>query len=300
VTASADAAGFFGPDSVTWTVDREMVLFLGGPRSVLLQLAHPAVAAGVEQHSDFRVDPLGRLSRTLDAVFTIVFGDRKAAREAAARVARRHGPVRGIIDEPSASPWSGKAYRAQDPELLLWVHATLVDTTLHVYRTCVRALERRDAERYYDESCVVGELLGIPRSVLPKTLTDFEEYFRSMVEGPTLYVGRTARAQKDDLVRLDPSYGFVSIYGPEWRERWGRAIDRAPVKRAYRDLVTLVSAGMLPPRIRDAYGYRWSRRDRIAYRTLVRSLRATVPLLPKRVRFLPGYQRAYERALRAG
>jgi uncharacterized protein (DUF2236 family) len=295
VTAS-EAAGFFGPDSVTWKVDREMVLFLGGPRSLLLQLAHPAVAAAVEEHSDFRVDPLGRLNRTLDAVFTIVFGDRRAAREAATRVVRRHGPVRGVIGETSASPWSGKAYHAQDPELLLWVHATLVDTALLVYELVVGKLERRDAERYYEESCVVGELLGIPRSVLPTTLGDFEEYFRAMVEGSTLHVGRIARMQKDDLLRLEPSYGFTSIYGADWGKRWGRLVDRAPMKRLYGDVVRVVAAGMLPPRLREAYGYRWERRDRMAYRALLRSVRATVRIVPERLRFLPGYRAARERA----
>src|SRR5262245_846689 len=129
-------------------VDREMVLFLGGPRALLLQIAHPAVAAAVEEHSDFRVDPLGRLNRTLDSVFNIVFGDRASARAAAERVVRRHGPVKGVIDEASASPWSGKAYHAQNPELLLWVHATLVDTALRVFRETVRELEPRETERY--------------------------------------------------------------------------------------------------------------------------------------------------------
>ena len=298
-TESSEAAGFFGPESVTWKIDREMVLFLGGPRSLLLQIAHPAVAAAVEEHSDFRVDPLGRLNRTLDAVFTIVFGDRKAAREAAARVVRRHGPVKGVIDEKSASPWSGKTYDARDPELLLWVHATLVDTALLVYELVVGKLERRERERYYEESRVVGELLGIPFTVLPKTLDDFEDYFRSMVDGPALHVGRIARAQKEDLLRIDPSYGFTSIYGAEWGKRWGRAIDRAPMKRLYGDVVRVVAAGMLPPRLSDAYGYRWGRRERVAYRALMGSMRATVPFVPKSVRFLPGYQHACERALRS-
>jgi uncharacterized protein (DUF2236 family) len=299
VTPSEEAAGFFGPDSVTWRVDREMALFLGGPRSLLLQIAHPAVAAAVEEHSDFRVDPLGRLNRTLNAVFMMVFGDRQAALDAAARVVRRHGPVRGVIDEASASPWSGKAYHAQDPELLLWVHATLVDTSLFVYERVVGKLERRDAERYYEESCIVGELLGLPRTVVPKTLGDFEEYFREMVEGPTLHVGRIARAQKDDLERLEPSYGFTSIYGAEWGKRWGRAIDRKPVRRLYGSVLRLVAAGMLPARVRDAYGYRWERRDRLAYDALLRSVRLTVPRVPERLRFLPSYRWACERALRS-
>lgn len=295
-SSSDDAEGFFGPDSVTWMVDREMVLFLGGPRSLLLQIAHPAVAAAVEAHSDFRVDPLGRLNRTLDAVFGIVFGDRASAREAAARVVRRHGPVRGVIDEKSASPWSKRAYHAQDPELLLWVHATLVHTALLVFEAAVRKLERHEAERYWEESCIVGELLGIPRTVLPKTLSDFEEYFRAMVEGPTLHVGRIARTQQEDLVTLEPSYGFTSIYGAEWGRRWGRAIDRAPMKRLYGDVVRVVAAGMLPPRLREAYGYRWERRDRLAYRALLRSVRATVRVAPESLRFLPGYRDACARA----
>jgi uncharacterized protein (DUF2236 family) len=178
------------------------------------------------------------------------------------------------------------------------VHATLVDTALQVFRAVVRDLERRDAERYYEESCVVGELLGIPRAVLPKTLSQFDDYFRSMIEGPTLHVGRIARDQKDVLGRLDPSYGFTSIYGAEWGKRFGRALDLAPMKRLYGSVVRVVAAGLLPPRVREAYGYRWDRRDRIAYRALVRSLRATVPRLPAGLRFLPGYRRAVERALR--
>jgi uncharacterized protein (DUF2236 family) len=293
----SDAAGIFGPNSVTWMVDREMALFLGGPRALLLQLAHPAVAAAVEEHSDFRVDPLGRMTRTLDSVFTIVFGDRAAAMDTAARVVRRHAPVRGTIAEESPSPWSGRAYHAQHPELLLWVHATLVDTALFVFEAVVRDLEGREAETYYEESCIVGEMLGIPRTVLPPTLRAFEEYFRSVVDGPTLHVGSIARAQRSDLTRFEPSYGLTSIYGPEWARRWGRVVDRAPMRRAYAGVLELVAAGMLPPRVREAYGYRWRRRDRLAYRALVGSLRSAVPRLPGGLRFLPGYRRACERAL---
>src|SRR4051794_31092180 len=99
----SNAQGLFGPRSATWMVDREMALILGGPRALLLQIAHPAVAAAVERHSDFRSDPLGRLQRTLDSIFAIVFGDRESALAAAARVARRHAPITGVIEEQSAS-----------------------------------------------------------------------------------------------------------------------------------------------------------------------------------------------------
>jgi uncharacterized protein (DUF2236 family) len=296
---TSDAYGLFGPASATWMVDREMALFLGGPRALLLQIAHPAVAAAVEAHSDFRSDPLGRLQRTLESVFRIVFGDREAATAAAARVAKRHAPVRGIVAEASASPWSGRAYRAQDPELLLWVHATLVDTSLHVYSLLVRELEADEAARYYEESKRVGELLGIPPDVIPKTLADFREYFDAMVNGPVLQVGATAQAQMRELARAKPSDSFTSIYGEAWGRRWSKAVDRPRVMRASTRLTHLLGAGMLPERLRVAFGYRWGLRERAAYEGLLSIVGVTYRALPKRLRYLPGYRGAVERCERA-
>jgi uncharacterized protein (DUF2236 family) len=294
----SNARGLFGPQSATWMVDREMALVLGGPRALLLQIAHPAVATAVEKHSDFRTDPLGRLQRTLDSIFTIVFGDLAAATAAAARVARRHAPVRGVIEESSGSPWSGKAYHAQDPELLLWVHATLVDTSLRVFRSLVRPLRPDESARYYDESRVVGELLGIPRAVIPPTLSAFHDYFDRMLEGPTLHVGAAARAQCAELGRFQPSHSFISIYGEAWGRRWAKQIDRPSIKRAFSWTSHLLAAGMLPDELREAYGYSWSRRDRAAYRALMSFTRVSYRALPDSVRFLPGYRDAMLRAER--
>lgn len=280
----------FGPDSITWKIDREMALFLGGPRAILLQIAHPAVAAAVERHSSFRTDPLGRLSRTLDSVFKIVFGDASEAKAAADRVARRHAPVRGTIEEKSASPWSGRTYHAQDPELMLWVHATLVDTALFVFRAVVRDLSPTEAAAYYEESKAVGELIGIPRSVLPATLADFDAYFAGIIGGPTLHVGAVARTQCDDLTRLEPSYALRSIYGDERVKRWSRFVDVRPIHRGYGSFTRVLAAGMLPPRLRAAYGYEWRRRDRLAYQGVLASAKVAVRVLPPRLRFLPGYE----------
>src|SRR5205085_5742513 len=114
-------AGLFGPGSLTWRVNREGVLLLGGGRALLLQVAHPLVAAGVAQHSNYREDPFGRLFRTLDTVTTIVFGATPDAHEAAARLRRIHERVKGVADD-------GTPYQATDHDLIMWVHATLVDT----------------------------------------------------------------------------------------------------------------------------------------------------------------------------
>jgi uncharacterized protein (DUF2236 family) len=294
----SNARGLFGPGSATWMVDREMALALGGPRALHLQIAHPAVAAAVEKHSDFRSDPLGRLQRTLESVFTIVFGDRADATATAARVTRRHAPIRGVIDEPSGSPWSGRAYHALDPELLLWVHATLVDTSLHVFRTLIRPLEPDEAARYYDESRVVGELLGIPRTVIPPTLSAFHDYFDRMIEGPILHVGAAARTQSGELARFNPSDSFASIYGRAWGQKWSKHIDRPSVKRAFSWSSHLLAAGMLPASLREAYGLRWTRRDRAAYQALTSVVRVSYRALPESLRFLPGYREAVLRAER--
>jgi uncharacterized protein (DUF2236 family) len=296
MTPESDARGLFGPDSITWTVDREMVLFLGGPRALLLQIAHPAVAAAVAEHSRFQSDPLGRLQRTLDSVFAIAFGTRAEAQRAVDRVTRRHATVRGVIDEASASPWSGRAYDATDPELLFWVHATLVDTALRVFELVVRPLTRAESERYCAESMRVIELLGVPRAMLPTSLDAFRAYVRDMLEGPTLAVGPAARKQAEALSSFMPSDSLVPIYGEAWGRRWAKRIDRPSVKRVFAGAAQVLGAGMLPPRLRHAFGFSWTRRDRAAYRAIVSSVRLGYRAMPESLRWLPGYRAAFERA----
>src|SRR5690348_15205949 len=133
-------AGLFPDDSIIRRVNRENVLLLGGGRALLMQLAHPLVAAGVDDHSDFRVRPIRRLRRTVQMVMAIVFGDRETALAAARSVNRVHGRV------------VGDGYRALDPELLLWVHATLVDSSLVTYETFVRRLSDTEREEFYQQS----------------------------------------------------------------------------------------------------------------------------------------------------
>src|ERR1700682_1981447 len=153
---------------------------LGGGRALLMQLAHPKVAAGVDEHSDFRTQPIRRLRRTIRVTMAIIFGDRETALGAARSVNQVHAKVRG------------RDYRALDPDLLLWVHATLTDSALVTYETFVGRLPAQEREDFYQESKMIGELLGSPRHRFPATLSDFDVYVDQMVSTGPVRVGRIA------------------------------------------------------------------------------------------------------------
>jgi uncharacterized protein (DUF2236 family) len=293
---SDEIVGYFGPGSMTWRIAREAAMFLGGPRALLLQIAHPAVAAAVEQHSDFRADPIGRAQRTFETVYAVVFGDRESAQRALARLERRHAPVRGLVAEVSASPWSGHEYSADDPTLLLWVHATLIDSAIRVYESVVRPLSPIEAARYWEESRRLGELFGVPREYLPRSVEEFRDYVDEMLSGPILQVGPIARQQWDALARFKPSNGLASIYGRAWAERWRPIVDRTPLRQTSSSLTHLVAAGMLPPRLRADFGYAWGARSQLAYEAVLGAARVVVRGLPRRVRFIPGFHAAMARA----
>ena len=123
---------FFSPDAMIWQVDREMVLLLAGGRALLMQLAHPKVAAGVAEHSHFKADPLGRLYRTMSAMWSIVFDETSAARASLEQVKSVHRRIHGMVSPAESLPF-GTHYDALDIELLLWVHATLIDSAMVAY-----------------------------------------------------------------------------------------------------------------------------------------------------------------------
>ncbi len=161
--------GLFPRGSPIRRVFGHPVVFLGGGRALLMQLAHPAVARGVAEHSDFRADPFSRLRRTLEATNAIVYGSADQAREAAAAVRAVHERVRG------------EGYSATDPALVLWVHATLVDTALRMHARFVNPVPARVAERFYRQAMVMAELMGAPLDAQPPDLAAFRGYVRDMV-----------------------------------------------------------------------------------------------------------------------
>jgi uncharacterized protein (DUF2236 family) len=266
--------GLFGPGSLTWRVNREGVLLLGGGAALVLQVAHPLVAAGVSQHSNYREDPWGRLYRTLDLTTKITFGTRAVADEASARIKHVHGMVRGVTTEAGGRYPAGTPYDARTPELLMWVHATLVNTSLTVYTRYVGALTIAEQRAYYEEQKLLGEKFGIPIERQPATFADFNEYFRDMVASDRLAVTDALRDVVDATLRPD-----VPI-----------------LLRPAISAVNVATAGLLPERLRAELGLPWGRGRRRAVeasRVLISSL---LPVLPRVLREFPPARSADRRA----
>jgi uncharacterized protein (DUF2236 family) len=235
-------------------VGREAALLLGGGRALLLQLAHPGVAAGVSEHSDFRSRPVGRLLRTLGLTLSLSFGTRSQVLDAARIINRTHERVRGA------------GYEATDPRLLLWVHATLIDGVFVTHEAFVRPLTDGEREAYYEEAQVVGSLLGIPAGAYPKGLRGFDEYLQGML---SLRTG-ASELDVDDRAR---ELAAAVLHPP------------APLGLTFLP-VPAVTAGLLPAGLREAYGLRWGRRERAAYRAMRTAVRRSLPVLPGRLRYL--------------
>ena len=260
---SADElSGLYGPGSEAWALNREAMLLLGaGPRALLLQLAHPAVAAGVADHSDFRADPWARLHGTLRSYLRIVYGDATAARGEIRRLNELHRSI------------TGPGYRARDPELSMWVHATLVDSTIEVADRWLDPIPRRRREAYYAETLAIGQAFGIGADRLPRDLGAFEAYLGRML-GPTgpVRVGSTAR-DLADVVLHPPLSPVVPPLG--WLP-----------PRAY-SWTLWPAVGLLPTSVRDEYGLAWGPLQRGVSAWLVAAWRGWRPLLPAEFRQMP-------------
>ena len=264
--------GLFGAGSVTWRVNTDPGWPIMTLRALMVQALHPLAMAGVDQHSDWRQDPVGRLAATSMYVTTITFGERAEAERVAARVRRIHEHVRGL------DPVTGRRYEATDPALLLWVHAILVDSGLATGRLLGTALTAEDADRYVAEMVVAAELVGVPASLVPATAEQLRGYITSV--RPELRC--TPAARESMAYVLDPPGmdeevaeiwqdirdGVVAAL-PDWaREMYG--YDAPPITPARQteirqalgvlDAVYLGEPGMLEARQRIALRMRAARR----------------------------------------
>jgi uncharacterized protein (DUF2236 family) len=170
VPENAADDGFFGPASVAWKMGTDLASPVAGLRSLLMQALHPLAMTGVDQHSGWRRDPVGRLAATSAYLATITFGERAAAVRAATRVRRIHDHVRGV------DPVTGRPYAAGDPALLLWVHAALVQSGLAAGQAFGTPLSAEDGDRYVAEMMVAAELVGVPRLLVPQSVAELDQY----------------------------------------------------------------------------------------------------------------------------
>jgi uncharacterized protein (DUF2236 family) len=264
--------GLYGPESEAWHLNREAMLLLGaGPRALLLQIAHPAVADGVDQHSNFRADPWQRLAATLRSYLTIVYGTTAAAR---AEIRRLNGLHREI---------KGPGYAARDPELSLWVHATLVDSTIVAYDAWLEPLSRHRRAAYYEETRPIGRAFGVPDRVLPASLGEFEAYVQRMLEpGGPVRVSPVARELATAV--LWPPLAPLAGWLPDG-ELVRPVLARVPVGLYAWTLWPAV--GLLPASVRADYGLTWGTRERLVSNWLVAGWRAWRPQLPMSFRQMP-------------
>jgi uncharacterized protein (DUF2236 family) len=267
--AAGPIEGIFGPNSIIWRVDREAATFLGAGRALLLQLAHPWVSKAIEQHSNTFADPIARFHRTFSAVFTMVFGSLEQSLAVARHLHRRHALITGMI--PPCAPDTDSIYYANSLSALRWVHATLTDTALVAYELVCPALADHERERYLVESRLFAGLVGIPRSSLPENWDGFSAYLEAMTQSGGLCVTDSARAMAHRLL------SGANIW--------------FPIPNSYRAL----TSGLLPPRLRSAFGLKFDEAERELVKRLLSRVRLSYPLLPAWLRYVGPYQEAQHR-----
>lgn len=250
------SAPVFSPSSVYWRVNRDLSMALAGPRAVLMQIAHPLVAAGVAEHSQFRRNRLGRLYRTALAATLITFSSRRFALRALAAIARKHKPVHGTLRISTGMYPAGTPYRADDPELKLWVLSTITDSALKVYEQFVAPLTNGEREEYYRDSLAALDFFGVSRDIAPQTYVEFEAYIQRMLH--------TQVAVGDDARTIAAALFSRSIVGIALRASSQPGI------------------GLLPEQVRREFGFAWSARQDNRLKkaaTFSRRLRKHVPAI---------------------
>ena len=248
--------GYFGPDSIFWQVNKEMYSLFGGARALLMQAAHPLVSAGARQTSFYARDPWKRLIRTVQLQLILAFGSKQEAESTADRVNKLHETINGI------DPVTGLRYDALDLDLLLWVHATLEESTLLIYEQTVRPLTAAEREQYHEENLISAELIWLPREHVPPTYPELREYIAGVAQGTDLLLTDVA-LEVFDLMRGGPVPATVK---PVWL------------------FIAFAARGTLPVELQELYNVTWDgKRQRFLDANLA-VLRHARPFLPDRLR----------------
>jgi uncharacterized protein (DUF2236 family) len=263
---------YFTDDSMVRRVHREFVVGLAGPRTLLLQATHPVAFAGFFAHTGALDEPYERLARTARVMDAITFGPREAADRMTRRVRAMHKRVRGEMAEAAGRFPAGTPYAADDPELLLWILAAIVDSSLLVYGKYVRRLSPDERDAYWQDYKLIGRQFGLTDDQMPETIEDFDAYMRGMLESGDLHITPQARELAIEIVMHPP----------------------VPLKvRPLLELANQITVGLLPPDIRRGYGLSWDPARSVALHGGAEYVkRVVVPLLPERLRVTPRARRA--------
>ena len=264
-------AGVFGPASPMWRVSRESALPIFGMRAVLLQIAHPVICHAGVANSEFQEDFLARTIRTFTSVYAMMYGDRATALRYAKVVHRVHTKVSGTVSAETSPKHAGRAYRANQPELLFWVLATMIESAFGAHATLLRPLPLWERRMFYEDMKTLGLMLGIPEETMPPDLDDFKAYFDRML-AEELHVGQVARSLVDWL------------FDEGWQMR---NLDRA------------WAAGIMEPKFADAFGLPSGKRWTLLHHTMTKQLRLMLRRSPRAVRWVPPYHAAMHRIARA-
>ncbi|MGC1782540.1 MAG: oxygenase MpaB family protein [Acidobacteriaceae bacterium] len=269
-------SGIFGPSSISWKINRESALFLGAGRASLLQLAHPWVAAALDQHSNLRSDPLARFHNTFRVVFTMIFGTVDQALSAARSLYQLHTRIQGELPASAGAFARGSHYQANEIDALRWVFATLVESAVVAYESVLPPIPSAEKESYFAESKTLAMLFGIPRSALAVNWAAFEAYNRAMWASDKLGVNELSREMAHRV-----------LHG---RGSW------VPVPGWYRAL----TAGWMPDRLRDDFALPYGLREQNAAARAVRWLPRVYRRMPGALRYVGPYHEALARLQNRG
>jgi uncharacterized protein (DUF2236 family) len=270
--ATADPrAGIFGPQSMSWRINRESALFLGAARAALLQLAHPWVSTSLEQHSSLMDQPIARFHHTFRIVFAMIFGSRDQAAAAARHLYTVHTYIRGEITEDIAAYRRGSTYEANEIGALRWVYATLIESAVLAYECVLPPLAPQELAAYYAEAKTLATLFGLPASALPRDWIEFLGYCRAMENSNLLGVTEQSRSMAHNLLRGAGSW----IKPPQW--------------------YCSLTAEWLPRRFRSEFGLKFDDTDRHAATRAKRWLPRIYCTLPPAIRFVGPWHEAQAR-----
>lgn len=258
---------YFTDDSILRRVQRERVIALAGPRSLLLMAAHPVAFEGFFAQTGALDDPYARLRRTAEVLELITYGTREQAGAATRRVRAIHRRVRGALPEAAGRFPAGTTYAADDPELLLWILASLADSNLLVHDRYVRPMTLDERNEYWRDFRVLGRLFGLQAGDMPADIDAFDAYMSDVLTGPDLHVTDRARDLAIDIV-LHPPVPIAT--------------------RPLLELANFITVGLLPTRVRRAYRLSWDPARQLALVGGAQyTRRVLLPLLPGRLRLRP-------------